>query len=111
MVEIRRGVVVIVTIPGGYGKPRPAVIVQADRFSDDFESILVCPVTSNVTPHSVARIPVAPSPRTGLMFDSNIMVDKLSVIAKTKISRVVGRLDESILKRVDSSLAEFLGLQ
>ncbi len=108
---MRRGDVVIVAIPGDYGKPRPAVVVQANRFSDDFESILVCPMTSDSAPHSVARIPVTPSPETGLKSASNIMVDKLSVIAKAKVSRVAGRLEQSILERLDSSLAEFLGLR
>jgi mRNA interferase MazF len=67
---MKRGDVVIVAIAGDYGKPRPAVVVQADRFLDDFESILVCPMTSDATPHSVARIPVPHSPQTGLLTQS-----------------------------------------
>lgn len=108
---MKRGDVVIVVAPGDYGKPRPAVVVQADGFLDDFDSILVCPMTSDSTSHSVARIAVAPTSTTGLVSYSNIMIDKLSVIAKAKISRVVGRLDEATLEHLDSSLSIFLDLR
>jgi mRNA interferase MazF len=108
---MRRGDIVIVVVPGDYGKPRPAVVVQADRFFDDFDSILVCPMSSDTTAHSVARVPVAPMLSTGLIANSNIMIDKLTVVAKVKVSRIIGRLDEATLERFDSSLLMFLDLR
>jgi mRNA interferase MazF len=97
-------------LPGEYGKPRPAVVVQADRFSDDFDSILVCPFTTDLTPHSVARVPVAAGSRTGLVSRSHVMVDKLSVLPRMKVSRVIGRVDETVLDHLNSSLSNFLDL-
>jgi mRNA interferase MazF len=37
---MKRGDIVIVAIAGDYGKPRPAVIVEADRFIDDYNATL-----------------------------------------------------------------------
>ena len=108
---MKRGDVVVVALSGGYGKPRPAVVVEADRFLEDFESLLICPMTSDSASHSVARIPVAPTSSTGLTSRSSIMIDKLTVVAKSKVSRVIGRLDEGTLERLDSSLSTFLDLR
>jgi len=108
---MKRGDVVIVALAGEYGKPRPAVVVQADRFLNDFESILVCPMTSDATAHSVARIPVPHSPNTGLRAQSQIMIDKASAIPKSKVSGVIGRLDAITLERLDWSLSTFLDLK
>ena len=38
------------------------------------------------------------------------MVDKISTIARDKIGRVFGRLDDEIMIAVDRALADFLGL-
>ena len=46
------------TVAGGAayaGKPRPAVIVQDDRF-DANDSIIVCPLTTDPTPAPIFRL-------------------------------------------------------
>jgi mRNA interferase MazF len=56
------------TVAGGAayaGKPRPAVIVQDDRF-DANDSILVCPLTTDSTSAPIFRLPIQPSTRSGL---------------------------------------------
>jgi mRNA-degrading endonuclease toxin of MazEF toxin-antitoxin module len=41
---LRRGTMVTVASPGAYsGKPRPAVVVQADRWLQGHRSVTVCP--------------------------------------------------------------------
>ncbi|NMH17585.1 type II toxin-antitoxin system PemK/MazF family toxin, partial [Tepidiphilus sp. B18-69] len=42
---MQRGDLVTVSLPGDYGKPRPALIVQSDLLSE-LESVVLCPVTS-----------------------------------------------------------------
>ena len=66
MVELTRGDVVLVTLPGDYGKRRSAVVVQSDLFAPDFPSVLICPLTSDPLQHSVARIAVEPTAENGL---------------------------------------------
>jgi mRNA interferase MazF len=110
VVEVSRGDVVIIALPGDYGKRRAAVVVQSDLFASDFASVLVCPMTSEPLAHSVARIAVAPSPENGLPAAGNLMVDKTAAIPRSRIFRPVGRLDQATLQRLDAALALMLGL-
>jgi mRNA-degrading endonuclease toxin of MazEF toxin-antitoxin module len=45
---LKRGDLVVVALPGDYGKPRPALIVQADLFNETHASITIVPVTSTL---------------------------------------------------------------
>ena len=110
MVEIKRGDVAIVALPGDYGKPRPAIVVQNNNLARDFDSVIVCPLTSDDTRHEVARIFVAPTPANGLASPSNIMIDKIATVPGAKISRVVGHLDDATISRLNFSLSAILGL-
>ena len=43
-----RGDIVVVATKGAYsGKPRPALVVQADMFNETHSSLTVCPITSD----------------------------------------------------------------
>ena len=63
---MKRGDLVIVTLAGDYGKPRPALIVQADLFNETHASVTVVPVTSTLVDAPLFRLTVEPSPGTGL---------------------------------------------
>lgn len=101
------------TVAGGgdfTGKPRPAIILQSDKF-DATPSITVCPLTSapvkNAEP---ARFAVVPSPRNGLRTHSQAMVDKISTLPKRKIGRRLGELDPADILVLNQYVALFLGL-
>lgn len=110
MVELTRGEVVLVTLPGDYGKRRSAVVVQSDLFAPDFPSVLICPITSDPLQHSVARIALTPSPENGLSAAGSLMVDKVSAVPRARVFRSVGRLDEGTLQQLDASLSLMLGV-
>jgi len=60
---LRRGTVVTVASAGVYsGKPRPAVVVQADRWLQAHPSVTLCPLTSTLIEAPLVRIGVTPSP-------------------------------------------------
>ncbi len=44
---MRRGDFVIIAMQGDFGKPMPALVIQADRF-DEHATIAVLPVTSTL---------------------------------------------------------------
>lgn len=44
---MQRGDLVMVSLQGDYGKPRPALVVQSDLLTD-LESVVLCPVTSDL---------------------------------------------------------------
>ena len=105
---MKRGDLVTVIVPSAYGKPRPAVIVQSDRY-EAMESVTFLPLTSEVLPKQVFRITVAPTAENGLQAASQIMADKCSTLPLTKVGKVFGSLDAADLGRVDRALAAFLG--
>jgi mRNA interferase MazF len=59
------------------GKPRPAVIVQDDRF-DGTASVTLCAFTTDATEAPLFRLAVEPSAGNGLSIVSRLMVDKLT---------------------------------
>lgn len=105
---MQRGDLVTVSLQGNYGKPRPALIVQSDLLTD-LESVVLCPVTSDLR-NAVFRVTVEPNPANGLRTLSQIMVDKLSTLPRTKISEPFGRLDEERMKAVDRALLLVVGV-
>jgi mRNA interferase MazF len=107
--EVIRGDLVIVVIPGEYGKPRPALIVQSDAFSG-INSITVLPLTSDLQPAPLVRITVAPSPENGLERRSQIMIDKAVTLPRRKVGARIGHLEEDTIRSADIALAGFLGL-
>src|SRR5580704_336761 len=106
---MRRGDLVTVAVSGDYGKPRPALVVQADVF-DLHPSVIVLPLTSEIHDAPLFRITVAPGKETGLRSTSQIMVDKATPVPRTKIGQRVGRVNSATLNAVNDALREFLGL-
>jgi mRNA interferase MazF len=105
---MRRGDLITVTLQGAYGKSRPAVVVQSDRY-EAMDSVTFLPMTSEVLPKQVFRITVAPTAENGLRESSQVMADKCSTLPLIKVGSVFGRLGDSDLDRVDRALAAFLG--
>ena len=104
----RRGDLVTVSLKGDYGKPRPALVVQSDLLAD-LESVVLCPVTSELR-NAAFRVTVDPNPANGLSVLSQIMVDKLSTLPRTKISEPFGRLDDERMKMIDRALLLVIGV-
>lgn len=106
---IRRGSVVTVVIPGDFGKPRPAVVIQADIFSD-LASVLVCPLTSDLSTKSRLRVEVALSEENGLRMTSQIMLEKVTAVRKGRIGAVIGQVDPVIMDLAAREIAVLIGL-
>lgn len=95
---------------GGYaGKPRPAVIVQSDRF-DATASVTVCVFTTDKTDAPLLRLAVMTNPGNGLRADSRLMADKLVTLAKDRLGERIGHLDDEDVVRLNRAIAVFLGL-
>jgi mRNA interferase MazF len=106
---MRRGDVVVVALQGDSGKPRPAVIVQANLF-DELSTVVVLPLTSTLQDAAILRIDVAPNERNGLRLPSQIAVDRPQTVRRTKLSGVIGELDAVTMLQVERALAVFFGL-
>ncbi len=106
---MRRGDVITVSWRDYAGKPRPAVVVQSDLVTVP-DSITVCPTTTDAMGAGMLRPCIAPSADNGLREPSWIMVDKVTTVPSVKVGRRVGRVDDDVLRAVDTALLIHLGL-
>ena len=99
------------TVSGGpdhAGKPRPAVILQDDRF--DTDSITLCPFTTDSTDAPLFRLVIEATPTTGLGTTSRLMVDKITTVRRAKLGERIGELDDADVVRLNRAVVTFLGI-
>ena len=106
---MKRGEIVTVAAPGDYGKPRPALVVQADQFAD-LPSVTVLLLSSHLRETPLIRLTIEPSDENGLLQVSQVMIDKSVTVARAKIGSAIGRLQAKQMLEVDRLLAVFLGI-
>jgi mRNA interferase MazF len=107
---VKRGDLVTVALPGDDGKPRPALVLQADLFNEAHASVTVAPVTSSLVSAPLFRLAVEPSTRNGLRALSQVMVDKLTSVRRERIGATIGALEPDTMTRVNRALALWLGI-
>lgn len=108
---VRRGDIVVVATRGAYtSKPRPALVVQANRYNETHSSITLCPITSDAVEAPLFRIDLPASVRTGLAEPSQVMVDKVVSVPRAAIGRTVGSCPPDELDAVEDALREWLAL-
>ena len=99
------------TVAGGpdyAGKPTPAMILQDDAF-DAARSITTCPFTTYTVDAPLMRLPIEPSAQNGLRVSSQLMVDKITTVPRTRLATRVGRLSNEDMVRVNRAVLVFLG--
>ena len=107
---MKRGELWIAAGGGDYtGKPRAVVIVQDDRYEGS-DSVTVCALTSDVTEAPLLRVPLVPTPENGLHGECRAMVDKIVTLRRQRLTRRIGALAASDMRRIERSLLVFLGI-
>lgn len=106
---MRRGDLVTVALPGDFGKPRPALVLQSDLFQE-VPTVTVLLLTSAEREAPLLRIAVEPDEGNGLHRPCQIMVDKVMTVRRDKIGPPFGRIDDEIMVSVNRALVVFLGL-
>jgi mRNA interferase MazF len=107
---MRRGE--IWTVAGGpdyAGKPRPAVVLQDDRF-DSTQSVTICAFTSTLNDAQLIRLPIKPSESNGLRLECQLMVDKITTVPRAKLGSRLGRLADEDLAQLNRAVIVFLGI-
>ena len=100
------------TVSGGAaytGKPRPALIVQDDRF-DALDSVTICAFTTDPTEAPLFRLRIEPSETNGLQELSSLMVDKITTVARSRLGQRIGLLSDEDMLRFGRSAVVFLGM-
>ena len=106
---MKRGDLVTIAVSGDYGKPRPALVVQANAF-DTLASVTVLRLTSELHDWPTFRVTIAPTPENKLRVASQVMIDKASTISRVKARETFGRLDMEIMLQIERLLALFVGI-
>ena len=105
---MRRGDLVTIALPGDFGKPRPALVIQADQFIET-ATVSVLLLTGTLVDAPLIRMDIAPAPDNGLRKASQIMIDKVMTVRRDKVGEAFGRLDDKTMVSVNRALALFLG--
>lgn len=106
---IRRGDLVAVAVQGDYGKPRPALVLQSDLFSEH-PGITLCLLTSKLHDAPLMRLTLDPTPENGLRERSQIQIDKIITVSRAKVAGPIGRVEDKVLVEVGRALALWLGI-
>lgn len=104
-----RGDFVTISLQGEFGKPRPALIIQSDRFNEH-ATVTVLPVTGTMVAAPLLRVTVQPDASNGLQKPSQVMVDKAMTVKSDKVGPAFGRIGADALIVVERCLAVFLGI-
>jgi mRNA interferase MazF len=104
---MKRGDIVTVALPGDYGKPRPALVIQSDVFESE-ASLTVLPITTYLRDAPLVRIAIGPE--AGLERPSQIQIDKIQTARVGRLGRIIGHADDATLRAVNRALIVFLGL-
>ena len=104
-----RGDFVTVALQGDIGKPRPALVIQSDRF-DEQATVTILPVTGTLIAAPLFRISLRPSRENGLQKPSQVMVDKAMTVKRDKLGQSIGRIEAESMVEIERCLAVFLGI-
>jgi mRNA interferase MazF len=105
---MKRGDFVTVAMQGNFGKPRPALILQSDRF-DEHATVTILPVTSTIVDAPLFRITIEPNETNGLNKTSQVMVDKTMTVVKEKVGKPFGKIEKNTMLEIERCLSVFLG--
>lgn len=109
-IALQRGDIIVCVLSGGYGKPRPAVVVQSDLFNPTHASLTVCPITSHIVEAPLFRLALPSALENGLKHSSQIMVDKIMSLQKEKIRQKIGIITHEQLSTLNHALKIWLNL-
>ena len=109
---MKRGDIVVLNLGGNVGKPRPALIIQADILNQDdrLATTIVLPLTSELLAMEVIRFKIEPTETNGLQVASQVMIDKIMQVEKIRVQKVVGHLTKKQIDEIESRLLAILGI-
>ncbi len=104
-----RGDFVTIAMQGDFGKPRPALVIQANQFSEH-ASVTILPLTSTLVAAPLLRVTVQPDAQNGLRKPSQVMLDKTMTVKRDKVGPAFGRINAETMLEIERCLAVFLGI-
>jgi mRNA interferase MazF len=106
---MRRGDLVTVALQGSHGKPRPALVIQADLLADT-SHVAVLLLTSEERDAPLLRVEIPAGEKSGLRETAWAMFDRITTAPRAKIGGVIGQADAPTMQTINRLLALVLGL-
>ena len=89
---------------------RPGIILQDDRFTDIYVTLIVVPVTSNLKRGEMPTTVFIPAGEAGLSKDSVVLCHQIQVRGKIRMKKYLGKLSPERLSEVEATVSDALGL-
>lgn len=103
---MKRGDLVTIALPGDFGKPRPALVIQFDQTG----TVTVLLVSGTLVDAPLIRTTIEPTPTNGLRKQSQVMVDKAMSVKRDRIGTTIGHLDAEAMLAITRALAVFFAI-
>ncbi len=81
-------------------KTRPVVVVSPDEMNRRLETVVICPLTSQLHPHWASRVRCICD---GV--ESEIAVDQIRTVSKSRLTRNLGRIDAATTQELRETIA------
>jgi mRNA interferase MazF len=115
---MKRGDIVLVQVPfvGTPGaKIRPALIVQSDTLHGLIRETIIAAISSNLanvhqSHQLLIDLSTADGAATGLLTDSAIRCERLHTVPQADVQRIIGRLSDPLMARIDQCLKAALAI-
>jgi len=85
-------------------KTRPAVVISRDELNRALETVVICPLTSQLHPDWRSRLQVKVAGK-----DSEIAADQIRVVSKMRIGRKIGTLSVAHAAALRQLICEMYG--
>ena len=92
------------------GGLRPVLIVQNDVGNRYSPTVIAAAITSRMTKAKLPTHIDVVADNVGLAKDSVILLEQIRTIDKVRLKEKMGRLDDSLMHRVDNAIAVSFGL-
>jgi mRNA interferase MazF len=108
-ININRGEIWSVLWTGLAGKPRPALVIQSEKYLLSQTDILALITTADGVQGEL-RLPIMADENNGLMSDGFICLDKLMAIPIDNLGERFGKVADETMREVDARLIKILGI-
>ena len=109
--KLSRGDIIVSSIGGVNGKPRPWLVLQANILNENLFTTLAAPLTSVVELLQEDFRPVIkPSEINSLEKPSQIMLDRISILNKKDIIKIIGKLSKKEILTLNQAIVLVLGI-
>ncbi len=85
-------------------KTRPVVIISLDELNERLQTVVVCPLTSQLHPSWRSRLPVKCAQQA-----SEVAVDQIRTISKTRLGARIGELSDAQATALRRLITEMYG--